>query len=47
MGFEIPVDLLNMTGGGTDSFERISKGHIDYLKYQVGINPTDNILGKL
>ena len=25
MGFKIPVDLLNMTGGGTDSFERISK----------------------
>lgn len=24
MGFNIPVDLLNMTGGGTDTFEQIS-----------------------
>jgi ubiquinone/menaquinone biosynthesis C-methylase UbiE len=44
MGFDIPVDLLNMTGGGIESFEGISKGHIDYLKKQVGINPSSNIL---
>lgn len=44
MGFEIPIDLLNMTGGGVESFEGISKGHIEYLKEQVGINPSDNIL---
>jgi SAM-dependent methyltransferase len=44
MGFKIPVDLLNMTGGGTDTFASISEGHIDYLKDKVGINPSDNIL---
>ena len=44
LGFDIPIDLLNMTGGGTDSFERISRGHIDYLQQQVGINPSDSIL---
>ena len=44
MGFDIPIDLLNMTGGGTDSFDRISKGHIEYLQNNVGINPKDNIL---
>ena len=42
--FDIPIDLLNMTGGGVDSFEQISRGHIDYLQQQVGINASDNIL---
>jgi SAM-dependent methyltransferase len=44
MGFEIPVDLLNMTGGGVDSFDEISKGHINYLNENIGIKKTDKIL---
>ena len=44
MGFSIPVHLLNMTGGGVDSFEQISKGHINYIKQHIGINSSDRIL---
>jgi SAM-dependent methyltransferase len=43
-GFDIPVDLLNMTGGGTDTFEQISKGHVNWLNEHVGINSSDNVL---
>jgi len=41
--FDIPTDSLDIIGGGTDSFERISRTHIDYLQQQVGINPSSNI----
>lgn len=44
LNFNIPVDLLNMTGGGTDTFEQISKGHMQYLSEQVGIGPSNCIL---
>ena len=42
--FDIPIDLLNMTGGGVDTFEEISDGHINNLKKFVGIYEDHNIL---
>jgi len=42
--FNIPVDLLNMTGGGTDTFEIISQMHIDNLVKFIGIRPDDSFL---
>jgi ubiquinone/menaquinone biosynthesis C-methylase UbiE len=33
-GYEIPVDLVNLTGGGTDTWDAISKGHmVEYERY--------------
>jgi ubiquinone/menaquinone biosynthesis C-methylase UbiE len=33
-GYEIPIDLLNLTGGGIDTWDVIAKGHIgQYEKY--------------
>lgn len=31
-GYEIPLDLLHMTGGGPDTFDEISRLHIDQLQ---------------
>jgi SAM-dependent methyltransferase len=42
--YEIPVDLLRMTGGGPETFEVISDGHIYILKNVVGIEPDHTIL---
>lgn len=42
--YELPVDLVNMTGGGTDTFSAISNGHIQYLKNNIGIESDYNIL---
>jgi SAM-dependent methyltransferase len=44
LGFDIPVDLLNMTGGGVSDFDSIAFGHFEYLKKYIAILPTDNIL---
>ena len=43
-GFNIPVDLLNKTGGGVENFDEISNGHISYLKKNIGIKKNDKIL---
>lgn len=40
--FDIPVPLLNMTGGGTDTFDIISQGHIDNLRKFIGIEPDES-----
>lgn len=42
--FDIPVPLLNMTGGGTDTFDIISQGHIDNLRKFIGIEPDESFL---
>ena len=36
--FKLPVDLINKTGGGIETWDRISKGHMAQLKY-FNINP--------
>ena len=43
--FDIPVNLLNMTGGGIDTFEIISQMHMSNLSRFIGIAPEHNILG--
>ena len=42
--FDIPIDLMMMTGGGPDTFETISDGHFRSLNRHVGILPHHNIL---
>jgi len=43
-GYKIPVHLVNITGGGTDTFDIISKGHISNLQKYISLNSNDNIL---
>src|SRR3954453_21362444 len=42
--FDIPIPLLNMTGGGTDTFETISKIHIAALRKFIGLSWSDHVL---
>jgi SAM-dependent methyltransferase len=42
--FDIPVPLLNMTGGGVDTFEIISRQHIASLRKLIGLTWDDHIL---
>ncbi|MGU3546866.1 class I SAM-dependent methyltransferase [Methylobacterium sp. A52T] len=43
-GFEIPIDLLNMTGAGAETFEAISNGHIYLLREIIKLDHTHNVL---
>jgi len=36
-GFKIPIPLMELTGGGADTFERISAGHMAVLRAHVGL----------
>lgn len=36
-GYEIPVDLANLTGGGPDTFGTISDRHIEHLRKHAGL----------
>lgn len=42
--FDIPVPLLNLTGGGVDTFEVISRHHIAVLRKHLGLHWDDNVL---
>lgn len=42
--FDIPVDLVNITGGGVDTFEAISQAHIINLQKFIGIDANDSFL---
>jgi ubiquinone/menaquinone biosynthesis C-methylase UbiE len=42
--FDIPVELLNLTGGGTETFEVISTQHIDSLRKFVNLDSDDHVL---
>lgn len=44
LGFDIPIDLINMTGGGVSTFDEIAFGHYEYLKKTIDIQPTDKFL---
>lgn len=42
--YKIPIDLINLTGGGIDTWDVISKGHMDeYSKYSP-INPEHSVV---
>ncbi|TJV24023.1 MAG: class I SAM-dependent methyltransferase [Mesorhizobium sp.] len=43
-GYEIPVHLMMLTGGGPDTFEEISNKHFLSLKKHVAIDPSHNLL---
>jgi len=43
-GYEIPVDLMMLTGGGPDTFEVISNAHIDNLKKHVGVDAGQSVI---
>ena len=42
--FDIPVDLLNLTGGGIDTFDVIAAAHMTGLSQFIGISPDHSIL---
>jgi SAM-dependent methyltransferase len=44
MGFDIPVDLMRLTGGGPESFDAISAAHIANLQREVGLQPQHCVL---
>ncbi len=44
MGYEIPVELMLMTGGGPDTFDAISKQHIANLQRWVGLKEDHTVL---
>jgi SAM-dependent methyltransferase len=43
-GYDIPVELINLTGAGPDSFGQIAEGHISHLKASVGLDPHHKIV---
>lgn len=43
-GYDIPIRLLNMTGGGPDTFEAISNWHITLLQQHIGIDPNHSVI---
>ena len=43
-GYSIPVHLVQMTGGGPETFDVISKGHMDQLARYAPIEPGHNVL---
>lgn len=44
MGYSIPEDLVYLTGGGPDDWEKISKYHLEMYRRYTPINPDDTIL---
>ena len=43
-GYDIPVNLVNKTGGGTDTFEEITDWHIKQVQSYIGIKETDSVM---
>jgi ubiquinone/menaquinone biosynthesis C-methylase UbiE len=43
-GYDIPVDLMELTGGGPATFDIISQGHIDNLRRWIGLAPDQTVL---
>ena len=43
-GYQIPIGLMELTGGGPDSFEAISNLHIAHLEKHVGLSPDHTIV---
>ena len=44
MGYELPVPLVNITGGGPDTFAPISAAHIADLKRYLGVGERSRLL---
>jgi SAM-dependent methyltransferase len=43
-GYDIPVDLMEMTGGGPSTFDMISEAHINNLRRFISLAPTHTLL---
>lgn len=43
-GFNIPVNLMLLTGGGPETFDAISRAHIHNLEQYIGLSPDFSIL---
>jgi SAM-dependent methyltransferase len=43
-GYDLPIDLLEMTGGGTDTFDEISRNHRASTDMRIGLRPDFNIV---
>jgi SAM-dependent methyltransferase len=43
-GYDIPVDLVRLTGAGPESFAAIADHHIEDLRATVGLEPSHSIL---
>lgn len=43
-GYDIPVDLINKTGGGPNTFKYISDDHIRMIRKYAGLEPSWNVL---
>ena len=43
-GYEIPIDLMRLTGGGPDTFEAISDSHMLNLRRFIGVCPGQSVL---
>jgi SAM-dependent methyltransferase len=43
-GYDLPVDLVNKTGGGPESFGEVADWHIGLLQKYIGIRDTDHVL---
>jgi SAM-dependent methyltransferase len=43
-GYNIPVDLINLTGAGPETFGPIAAGHIQHLQQSIGLDPDHFIL---
>lgn len=44
LGYEIPVDLIMLTGGGVDDWDQISQYHLEMYRRYTPINSDDTIL---
>ena len=43
-GYDIPIDLMELTGGGPSTFDAISQAHTDNLRRWIGLEPTHTVL---
>ena len=44
LDYDIPLDLLRLTGGGPETFEQISAEHIKLLQANIGLEPDSTVL---
>jgi SAM-dependent methyltransferase len=44
MGYQIPIDLMLLTGGGPDTFDFFSASHIKNLQQWIGLNSDHTVL---
>jgi len=43
-GFDIPIDLMGLTGGGPETFDAIAEGHLRNVEWYAGLAPDHSVL---